>query len=78
MTCVSSWKKLAVVCCVVMLSSCAKKTAPDIIMVGDCEHGIVTEANINGIKRFFPEAQRTDVLIAGGCYQSHFIKPQGK
>ena len=72
------FKKLIVSCSLVIISGCAKQTpVPDIIMIGDCEHGIVSEANIDSVKKIFSEAQRTDVLIAGGCYQDHFIK-QGK
>lgn len=50
---------------------------PAIIMIGDCEHGIVSQSNIQDVVKIFPEAKHTDVLIAGGCYQDHFIK-QGK
>lgn len=59
-----------------IISGCIKQIAvpPIIVMIGDCEHGIVSESNIDNVKKIFPEAQRTDVLIAGGCYQDHFIK----
>ena len=46
----------------------------DIIQVGECEHGIVTEKNLNDVKKVWSEAQRTDILISGGCYQEYFIK----
>lgn len=72
------WKKLAVVCLLAIMSSgCSwfKDQPPaDIVMVGDCEHGLVSDANLSEVKKLFPEAQRTDVLIAGGCYQQHIIK----
>lgn len=72
-----NWKKLIVVCGLMIISGCAKKVVvPDIIMIGDCEHGIVSAANIGVVQKIFPEAQRTDVLIAGGCYQEKFIKKE--
>jgi hypothetical protein len=57
----------------VIISGCAAKV-PDIIQVGECEHGIVTEKNLEEVKKIWSESQRTDVLISGGCYQSQFIK----
>ena len=45
-----------------------------ILNIGDCEHGIVSESNISNVKSIFPEAQRADVLIAGGCYRDKFVK----
>ena len=66
-------KKLIVVLSMAIISGCAAKV-PDIIQVGDCEHGIVSEKNLSEVKKIWPESQRTDVLISGGCYQSHFIK----
>lgn len=72
------WKKLVVGCSLVIMSSGCQllKGHPpaDIVMVGDCEHGLVSDANLHEVKKMFPEAQRTDVLIAGGCYQEHIIK----
>jgi hypothetical protein len=65
-------KKLIVGCCLVIISGCTH--TPDIIQVGECEHGIVTDKNLEAIKKILPEAQRTDVLISGGCYQDKFIK----
>lgn len=75
----ANWKKLVVGSLLVIMSSgCSlfsrQEIVPDIVMVGDCEHGLVDESNLPVIKAIFPLAQRTDVLIAGGCYQSHFIK----
>lgn len=78
-----NWKKLIGSCALVIFSSgvlgCQlfQKPVvppPDIIMIGDCEHGIVTTANLEETLKIFPEAQRTDVLMAGGCYQEHVIK----
>lgn len=65
-------KKLIGSCLLVIISGCAH--IPDIIQVGDCEHGIVTEKNLNDVKKIWKDAQRTDVLISGGCYQERFIK----
>lgn len=75
----ANWKKLAVVLGLgIMSSGCglfSKPSVPvDIIMVGDCEHGLVSTANVADVQKIFPLAQRTDVLIAGGCYQQHIIK----
>lgn len=55
-----------------IISGCTN--IPDIIHVGECEHGIVTEKNLNDVKKIWIEAQTTDVLISGGCYQERFIK----
>jgi len=63
-----------VIISLVMLGCHKQIPSPDIIMIGDCEHGIVAPVNYEAVKAIFPEAQPTDVLIAGGCYQSHFIK----
>ena len=72
-----NWKKLIVVCGLMIISGCAKKVVvPDIIMIGDCEHGIVSLHNLSAVREIFPEAQQTDVLIAGGCYQEKFIKKE--
>lgn len=68
-----NWKKLGAGLIWASISGCTAHI-PDIIQVGDCERGIVTEKNIKTIKDVWPEAQRTDVLISGGCYQQHFIK----
>jgi hypothetical protein len=56
----------------VIISGCTH--VPDIIHVGDCEHGIVSKGNINDVKKIWPEVELTDVVISGGCYQDHFIK----
>ena len=71
-----NYKTLIVGCSLVIISGCTKPiiVAPSIIMIGDCEHGIVSISNLESVKKIFPEAQRTDVLIAGGCYQDHFIR----
>lgn len=50
------------------------KTTPDIIQIGDCERGIVTSHNLEDIRKIWADAEITDVLIGGGCYQDHFIK----
>ena len=57
----------------VLFSAC-HKTVPDIIQIGDCEHGIVTGKNIDETRKIWKDSQVTDVLISGGCYQDHFIK----
>ena len=74
-----NWKRLIGSCGLVIISGmvvgCHKTIPPpDIIMIGDCEHGVVSMTNVAAVQKIFPEAQHTDVLIAGGCYQSHFIK----
>jgi hypothetical protein len=51
-----------------------KVEVPDIISVGECERGVVTEINLEYVQGVWPMAQQTDVLISGGCYQDHFIK----
>lgn len=56
----------------VTISGCSH--VPDIIQVGECEHGIVIEKNVGEVRKIWPLAQRTDVLISGGCYQERFIK----
>lgn len=57
-------------------SGCAwfKEPVPDIISVGDCERGIVTAINKEYVQGVWPQADITDVLISGGCYQDKFIK----
>ena len=65
-------KRLIVGLTLVIINGCTH--VPDIIQVGECEHGIVTDKNLGDIKKIWNEAQRTDVLISGGCYQEHFIK----
>lgn len=55
-----------------IISGCTH--VPDIIHVGDCEHGIVSDINFRDVQKIFPESQKTDVLISGGCYQDYFIK----
>lgn len=47
---------------------------PDIISVGECERGIVTDTNLAYIQDVWPQARTTDILISGGCYQEKFIK----
>lgn len=56
-----------------LISGCAAQI-PDIINVGECEHGIVTDVNLAYVQGVWPQAQVTDVLISGGCYQDRFIK----
>lgn len=74
----ANWKKLVGVWLFVIMSSgCGlfQKAPPtDIIMVGDCEHGVASTTNLDDLKKIFPEARQTDVLIAGGCYQQYIIK----
>lgn len=58
-----------------LLVSCSKTPKPVyIIHVGDCEHGIVTGKNLDDTRKIWTDAQITDVLISGGCYQDKFIK----
>jgi hypothetical protein len=66
-------KRLIVGLVLVIISGC-KAHIPDIIQVGECEHGIVTNKNLADVKKVWAEAQQTDVLISGGCYQEYFIK----
>jgi hypothetical protein len=56
-----------------VISGCASNI-PDIISVGECERGIVTEHNIVDVQKIWMQAQVTDVLISGGCYQDKLIK----
>lgn len=59
----------------VIISGCHKEIpVPVILSVGDCEHGIVSEKNIKEVKQVWVDAQLTDVLISGGCYQDTFIR----
>ena len=65
--------------CLISLSGCGlfigcATPAPDIINVGECEHGVVTGINLEYVQGVWPQAQVTDVLISGGCYQDRFIK----
>ena len=59
---------------VILLSACKHEAIPDIVSVGDCEHGIVAESQLIELQKIFPEAKRADVLISGGCYQLYLIK----
>ena len=61
----------------VSLVSGCHKTVPSIIQTGDCERGIVTSKNIDDTKKIWKDAEITDVLIGGGCYQKKFIKKGG-
>jgi hypothetical protein len=56
-----------------IISGCAE-SVPNILHIGECERGIVTEENIEKIKSVWPETHVTDILISGGCYQDRFIK----
>lgn len=67
------FKKSIVGLVLATISGCAPHI-PDIIQVGDCEHGIVANSNIEDARKIWKDAQKTDVLISGGCYQEHFIK----
>lgn len=62
--------------CVLSFSGCSlfKEKIPDIISVGECERGIVTEINREYVQGVWPQADVTDVLISGGCYQDKVIK----
>lgn len=60
------------ICSLVSLSGCG--VVPDIISVGECERGIVTSKNVLQTQEIWPQAQTTDVLITGGCYQEKLIK----
>lgn len=51
-----------------------KEEVPDIISVGECERGVVTETNLEYVQEVWPQADVTDVLISGGCYQDKLIK----
>lgn len=55
------------------LSGCAKPVV-DIISVGECERGIVSEKNIQEVQKIWKKVEKTDVVISGGCYQKYFIK----
>lgn len=72
------FKKLIVslVLVTISMSGCSlfHKRVPDIIHVGDCERGIVTDTNLEYVNGVWPQAQVTDILISGGCYQEYFIK----
>ena len=57
-----------------LISSGCIKYVPDIISVGECERGIVMRSNLIEVQKIWPEAQITDVLISGGCYQERFIR----
>jgi hypothetical protein len=63
---------------VVIISSvfigCQTVVVPDIISVGECERGIVTDINLKYVQELWPQAQITDILISGGCYQERLIK----
>lgn len=65
---------LIVVLLLVIISGCHSKPPIIILSIGDCEHGIVTESNVEEVNKIWKNAERTDVLISGGCYQEHFIK----
>jgi len=64
----------------VTISGCAwfqkEIVVPDIISVGECERGVVTDINLEYVQGVWPQAQQTDVLISGGCYQDRLIKKQ--
>lgn len=62
------------ICSLLMVSSGCAEQIPDIISVGECERGIVTEVNKEYVQGVWPQAQVTDVLISGGCYQDKLIK----
>lgn len=65
-------KLIRIVSLCLISSGCSN--VPDIITVGECERGIVVKSNVDDIKKIWPEAEITDVLISGGCYQDRFIK----
>jgi hypothetical protein len=47
---------------------------PDIISVGECERGVVTNINLEYVQGVWPQAQVADVLISAGCYQEKLIR----
>jgi hypothetical protein len=57
-----------------MFMACQTVVVPDIISVGECERGIVTDVNLDYVRDLWPQAQIADILISGGCYQEHMIK----
>ena len=58
-----------------IISGCVSQVSPPaIISVGECERGVVTEINISYVQKLWSQAQITDVLISGGCYQEKLIK----
>lgn len=59
----------------VIISGCKTEIpVPIILTTDDCEHGIVFDKNIESVKKIWIDAQLTDVLISGGCYQEKFIR----
>lgn len=60
----------------IVSSGCSlfKDNIPDIISVGECERGVITDINLEYIQEVWPQADITDILISGGCYQDKFIK----
>lgn len=58
-----------------IINGCAP-VVPDIVHVGECERGIVTSNNLSDVRKIWSEAQYTDVLVSGGCYQTRFIKKE--
>lgn len=66
--------KICVLFVLLSLSSGCKTPSPDIISVGECERGVVTEINLAYVRSLWPQADITDVLISGGCYQDKLIK----
>jgi hypothetical protein len=60
----------------VVISGCSE--TPLILHVGECERGIVIRDNLADIQKIWPDAQITDVLISGGCYQDKFIRKSNR
>ena len=50
-----------------------KDSVPDIISIGECERGVVTNVNLEYVRGVWPQAQVPDVLISAGCYQEQLI-----
>ena len=61
------------ICSLLLVSGCAAQV-PDIISVGECERGVVTDINLEYVQGVWPQADITDVLISGGCYQDKLVK----
>lgn len=57
-----------------ILSSGCAEAVPEILSIGECERGVVTDINLEYVQGVWPQAQQTDVLISGGCYQERLIK----
>jgi hypothetical protein len=63
---------------VIIVNGCSlfqkEVVVPAIISVGECERGVITGMNLEYVQGVWPQAQVTDVLVSGGCYQDRMIK----